>query len=457
MPARCAAAAQRAGEHNKLYEGKQSPVASHPPAAHPAPPGSLPLEGIRIVDLTMGWAGPFATRNLADLGAEVIKVESTAYPDWWRGTNYSDEFYRDCLYEKNAYFNLMNRNKLGITLDLTSTEGVRLLKELVAGTDAFIENYSAEVLPKLGLDYAALSQVNPRLVMLSMPAFGSNNAWSNTRAYGGTLEQASGLPTVTGREDWPPTMTSYAYGDPIGGYNAFTALLTGLASQRKSGRGAFIDLSQVEGMLSLVAPSIIEQSVRGKVGPRMGNRHPVFVPHGCFACRGSDDWIVIAVTGDAQWAALCKAMGRDDLAGDPALATAAGRREHEDELEAAITGWTGTRSADEAMATLQAHQVPSGVARSIPGLFQDPHLQQRGFWQRIERPFVGHYLSGSSYYREQGQPAPVRLHAPTLGQHNGPVLKDILGITQAQFDALSAAGIIGTTAVSRTPRSRGPT
>jgi crotonobetainyl-CoA:carnitine CoA-transferase CaiB-like acyl-CoA transferase len=445
------------GEHNSLYEEKQGAAAPQSADPQTSPSGRLPLEGIRIIDLTMGWAGPFATRNLADLGAEVVKVESTAYPDWWRGTNYSDEFYRDCLYEKNAYFNLMNRNKLGITLDLTSAEGVRLLKELVAGADAFIENYSAEVLPKLGLDYAALSQVNPRLVMLSMPAFGSNNAWSNTRAYGGTLEQASGLPTVTGREHWPPTMTSYAYGDPIGGYNAFTALLIGLAAQRKSGRGAFIDLSQVEGMLSLVAPFIIEQSAHGKVGPRIGNRHPVFVPHGCFACRGNDDWIVIAVTSDAQWVSLCRAMGRDNLADDRTLATAAGRRQQEDAIETAITGWTSIRSADEAMAALQAHQVPSGVARSIPDLFRDPHLQQRGFWQRIERPFVGHYLSGSSYYREQGQPAPVRLHAPTLGQHNAAVLKDILGVTPAQFDALSAAGVIGTTAVSRTPKSRGPT
>jgi crotonobetainyl-CoA:carnitine CoA-transferase CaiB-like acyl-CoA transferase len=449
------------GEHNSLYEAQprtSAPRAAEAdPASASAAPGRLPLEGIRIVDLTMGWAGPFATRNLADLGAEVIKVESTAYPDWWRGTNYSEEFYRDRLYEKNAYFNLMNRNKLDVTLDLTSAEGVRLLKELVAGADALIENYSAEVLPKLGLDYPALSQVNPRIVMLSMPAFGSNNAWSNTRAYGGTLEQASGLPTVTGEEHWPPTMTSYAYGDPIGGYNACTALLVGLAAQRKSGRGTFIDLSQVEGMLSLVAPFIIEQSVHGKVGPRRGNRHPVFTPHGCFHCKGNDDWIVISIATDAQWVSLCRAMGRDDLADDRTLATAAGRRQREGEIESAITGWTSTRSADEAMATLQQSRVPAGVARSIPDLFQDLHLQQRGFWQRIERPFVGNYLSGSSYCRERGQPAPVRLHAPTLGQHNALVLKDILGLTQEQFDALAAAGIIGTEAVFRAPKIRGAT
>ncbi|MGN5477095.1 CoA transferase [Cupriavidus basilensis] len=142
----------------------------------------------------MGWAGPLASRTLADFGAEIIKVESTGYPDWWRGANFTEEFYRDRLYEKNSNFNLMNRNKLGITLDLTRPEGKQLLLDLVARADAVIENYSAEVLPKLGLDYEALRAVNERLVMVSMPAFGLGNAWSNTRAYGGTLEQASGLP-----------------------------------------------------------------------------------------------------------------------------------------------------------------------------------------------------------------------------------------------------------------------
>lgn len=160
-----------------------------------------------------------AARTLADFGAEVIKVESTRYPDWWRGTHYTDEFYQEKLYEKNSNFALMNRNKLGITLDLTRAQGRAVLLDLVAKADIVIENYSTEVLPKLGLDYAVLSQVNPRLVMVSMPAFGSGNEWSTIRAYGGTLEQASGLPHHTGFAQDPPALTSYAYGDPVGGFN----------------------------------------------------------------------------------------------------------------------------------------------------------------------------------------------------------------------------------------------
>jgi crotonobetainyl-CoA:carnitine CoA-transferase CaiB-like acyl-CoA transferase len=434
-----------AGEHDHLYQ--PGPAAKEVTAINPATTPALPLEGVRIIDLTMGWAGPFATRHLADLGAEVIKVESARYPDWWRGTNYTKEFYSEKRYEKSAYFNLMNRNKLGVTLDLSHREGVRILKELVATANAVIENYSAEVLPKLGLDYPVLSQVNPNIVMLSMPAFGSNNAWSNTRAYGGTLEQASGLPTVTGEEGWPPTMASYAYGDPIGGYNAASALLAGLIYQQRTGKGRFIDLSQVEGMLSLAAPAIIEQSVTHRLGPRSGNRNALYSPHGCFRCKGKDDWIVIAVANDTQWKSLCEVMGRVDLAEDRDLDTQGGRRRREQEIEAAISAWTAQRSSDEAMALLQNARIPAGVARSVRALLDDPHLRMRGFWRKIDRAFVGNYLSGSSFYRDEGRAAPIRNAAPTLGEHNITVLAEKLALGEDEMRALSAAGIIGTEAV----------
>jgi len=433
-----------AGRHDARLAGRSG----RPGAAAEA---SLPLEGVRVIDLTMGWAGPFATRHLGDMGAEIIKVESITYPDWWRGTSYTDAYYSERLYEKATYFNMMNRNKLGITLDLTSAEGVALLKELVAGADAVIENYSAEVLPKLGLDYPALAEVNPDIVMVSMPAFGSNNAWSNTRAYGGTLEQASGLPMVSGMDHWPPTMTSYAYGDPIGGYNAAAALLIGLTARKKSGKGRFIDVSQVEGMLSLVAPSIIEQSVTGRVGPRIGNRHPHYAPHGCFRCGGADDWIVIAIATDAQWKSLCKAIGRPELLNDAGLDHADGRRQRQDQIEEAIGAWTMRHGADEAMALLQAVGVPAGVARPIPGLLRDPHLVQRGFWRVVPRPFVGQYLAGGTFYREHDKWAPVRHAAPTLGQHNEQVLAGILGIDAQRLAGLAERGVTGTVAVPKGP------
>jgi crotonobetainyl-CoA:carnitine CoA-transferase CaiB-like acyl-CoA transferase len=437
-----------AGEHNADYAPK--PLADAAAGSETEPSfGTLPLTGIRLIDLTMGWAGPFAARHLADMGAEVIKVESISYPDWWRGMNFTDAFYAEREYEKSGYFNMMNRNKLGVTLDLTTTEGISIFKEMVATADALIENYSAEVLPKLGLPYSVLAEINPRLVMVSMPAFGSNNAWSNTRAYGGTLEQASGLPMVSGREDWPPTMSSYAYGDPMGGFNATASLLAGLAYRQKTGKGRLIDLSQIEGMLSLVAPWIIEQSVQGKVGPRLGNRHPRYSPHGCFRCEGDDNWIVIAIASDAQWKSLCHVMGRRDLAQNREFDAVQGRRKREDEIEAAIEQWTSQRSADQAMTLLQAGGVPAGVTRTPGKLPEEPHLMQRGFWRVAERPFPGVHLQASTFFRENGKSAPIRNPAPTLGQHNRRVFHELFGIPEERLAELEASGIIGTQAVRK--------
>lgn len=434
-------AAPAKGAHDALY--RRTGLA-HRPRTLPgrATPGHLPLQGMRVVDLTMGWAGPLASRTLADFGAEIIKVESTGYPDWWRGANFTDEFYRDRLYEKNANFNLMNRNKRGITLDLTRPEGKALLLDLVAHADAVIENYSAEVLPKLGLDYAALRARNERLVMVSMPAFGLGNAWSNTRAYGGTLEQASGLPLYTGHPDGPPAMTSYAYGDPVGGLNAGAAILLALFAQQATGKGRHVNLSQVEAMLPMAAPFIVQQSIHGSVPPRQGNRHPVNVPHGCFRCAGDDAWVVLTVT-DAQWPALCSAIGRTDLAADSRLAQAAGREAEAGRIEAAISAWTIGRDADQAMRCLQEAGVAAGVVRPMWQVLQDPHLQARGFWQQLDRAHSGTYTASAAWFREGAEPMPIRNAAPTLGEHTDEVLTRVLGLTPEQIEDLERQGITG--------------
>lgn len=425
--------------------------------SQPAPTDKLPLEGIRIVDLTMGWAGPFASRMLADLGAEVIKVESVAYPDWWRGVNFTEEFYRDNLYEKSTHFNLMNRNKQGITLDLAQDEGKRLLRELVRGAHAVIENYSAEVLPKLGLDYAALREVNPEVVMLSMPAFGLGNAWSNTRAYGGTLEQASGLPVYTGHADGPPAMTSYAYGDPIGGFNASAAILLGLLVQQTTGRGRHINMSQVEGMLPLTAPFLIEQSLAGRVPERQGNQHPLHAPHGCYPCNGSDAWIVLSVQTDDQWRALCQLMGRADWAADARLIHASGRRAQQAMLDAGIAQWTRCRSDDDAMQALQQAGVPAGAVRTLTQLLQDPHLRKRGFWRDVERAHVGTFISSSTIFRRDGESMPMPRAAPTLGEHTDEVLRRLLHLTDAQLRALDEQGVTGRQAQPKAVKQKNTT
>ncbi|HVZ10114.1 CaiB/BaiF CoA-transferase family protein [Rhodopila sp.] len=406
----------------------------------PAPPDRRPLEGVRIVDLTMGWAGPTAARHLGDLGAEVLKVEACQYPDWWRGTDLRAEFIAAQKYEKILWFQLMNRNKLDVTLDLTHPDGAALLKRLVAEADIVIENYSSEVLPKLGLDYSVLSRVNPNLIMLSMPAFGSNNAWSACRGYGSTLEQASGLPTVTGFPEDPPTMNQTAYGDPVGGFNAAAALMAALLHRQATGQGQNIDLSQVECMIPFVAPELIAQSALGETPPRLGNRHPVHVPHGCFPCAGDDRWVTIAVTGDAAWRACCALLHRPDLAD----LTASDRRASQAELEAVLAGWTATLDAEEAMTRLQRAGIAAGVVRRPMELDQDAHLTARGFWHRHDRPFTGPHWHSSAPFREGRDAYKVRRVAPTLGQDNEAILGGRLGLSTAEIQRLADSGVIGT-------------
>jgi crotonobetainyl-CoA:carnitine CoA-transferase CaiB-like acyl-CoA transferase len=424
-------------------------VPAYDRATGQAEAGTLPLRGMRIIDLTMGWAGPTAARHLGELGAEIIKIEACQYPDWWRGTDLRAAFIAEQKYEKIPWFQLMNRNKLDVTLDLTQQDGVALLKRLVAGADAVIENYSSEVLTKLGLDYAVLKDVKPGLIMLSMPAFGSNNAWSACRGYGSTLEQASGLPTITGFPDDPPTMNQTAYGDPIGGFNAAASLMVALLHKQATGQGQNIDLSQVECMLPLVAPALIEHSATGRTPPRMGNRHSLYVPQGCFRCAGDDAWLAVSVTSDAMWGSLCRLLGRSDLAG----LTAMERRSHEDELDSLIGAWTAARSPDAAMAAMQAHGIAAGAVRTPLALVDDPHLIARHFWHRLDRPFIGMHWQSSAAFREGPDAYTVRRVAPTLGQDNDAILGGRLGLTPAEMDRLAAAEVIGTVPKPRRAQS----
>jgi crotonobetainyl-CoA:carnitine CoA-transferase CaiB-like acyl-CoA transferase len=434
-PANFGGTVPKIGEHDGTIAPRQ--------VAAPAATKARPLEGLRIVDLSMGWAGPICTRNLADLGADVIKIEACGYPDWWRGVDNRAETVTQRLYEKSSRFNIMNRGKRAITLDLTVSDGVALAKALVKSADAVIENYSAEVLRKFGLDYAELAKVNPSLVMVSMAAFGATGPWRETRAYGSTLEQGSGLPSVGGRAQDPPMMNHLAYGDAVGGLNACSAMLVALLHRRETGEGQFIDLSQVQCMLPFTAAWAIEQSANGRVAPRAGNRHPSFVPHGVFPSAGTDKWVSIAVTDDIMWPALGRLIGLDD----PALATAAGRRVKEDRIETAIAAWTSARAPDEAMAILQQAGVAAGAVRHPMELLDDPHLKARGFWQWIERAYVGRHPQPSPPYRDEDSPIAVRTPAATLGQYNEEVLGGLLGLSKAELERLARDSVIGSEAL----------
>jgi crotonobetainyl-CoA:carnitine CoA-transferase CaiB-like acyl-CoA transferase len=250
-------------------------------------------------------------------------------------------------------------------------------------------------------------------------------------------------------------MLHAALGDPFGGVSAAAALLLGFMHQKNTGQGQHIDLSATEALLPLVAPSVIEQSITGTSGPRIGNRHPRFVPNGCFPCLGEDQWVTIAVRSDAEWQALCRVIHRPDLAEDPVLATADGRRAEEDRIEVAIRHWTSTVRPDLAMVTLQDAGVPAGTARLPLDLAGDPHLLKVGHWQAVTKPLMGPHLLPSVAYREGDAklPYPITRLAPTLGQHNAEVLRDVLGLSEADIEELRAAEIIGTAAVSKKPKA----
>jgi crotonobetainyl-CoA:carnitine CoA-transferase CaiB-like acyl-CoA transferase len=419
-------------------------AAPRAPIPTPAATIRLPLEGIRVVDFSMGWAGPICTRTLADLGADVIKIEAIQYPDWWRGVDRRPAYVLEQMYEKSVRYCIMNRNKRGITLDLTRPKGLALAKRLLADADVVVDNYSVEVLPKLGLGYEVLSKINPKLVMMSMSAFGAGSVHRDCRAYGSTLEQGSGLPSVVGDAGGPPVMSHTAFGDAVGGLNGCAAVLTALIHAKLTGQGQFIDLAQIECMMPFAASWIVAHSVDGKPPTKYGNRHPDLVPHGCFRCAGEDNWIVVAASDDAMWPKLARLLDRADWVADGALATAAGRRAIESQIEAAINAWSSVRDPDDAMAALQVAGVAAGVARLPIELLNDPQLHARGFIQQVDRAFIGQHPQPSMPFRESAEPLAIRSVPPTLGEHNREILGGMLGLSDTELAELTQEGIIGT-------------
>lgn len=267
------------------------------------------LDGLRVVDLSMGWAGPLTAMLLADFGAEVIKIESIRRLDWWRsGSLFQAAGER--AHEKSPLFNGVNRNKYGITLDLYDSRAITLLKTLIAVSDVLVENFTPRVMENFGLTYPTVQAINPSLVMISMPGFGSTGPWRDYVGFGNTIESLSGISGLTGFPDGPPVLQSNAYGDPVSGIGGGIAVLMALVHRMRTGRGQHIELSHQETVVHHVSESLLDYAMNGRIQGRQGNRHPWMAPHGVYACRGDDDWIAIAVTSDRSWEALCETMGR---------------------------------------------------------------------------------------------------------------------------------------------------
>ena len=385
----------------------------------------------------MGWAGPLAARHLADMGAEVIKVESCVRFDWWRSWEATQEWIDDDGAEKSLAYLYVNRNKLDITLDLESEIGRQLLLKLIAISDGVIENFPGGTLKKLNLDYEEIRKANKDIVMLSMPAFGSDGPWATFRAYGSTIEQSSGLPHLNGRPEDPPTMQQVALGDSIAGLNGAAAILTALTHKHQTGEGQFIDLNQAECLFPFAIHGILEKSVNNADFQRYGNEHPDYAPHGVYPCVGDDNWILIQVFDEADWGRLKRITGLDfnDLKD---------RLARRSELDAQLSAWTLNQDKMTLMNLLQQGGICASVLNNSSELLEDPQLLDRGYIQRLERAYVGSIPHPSAPYRSGRNPIPIRTPAPTLGQHNQEVLGDLLGLSDQKLTDLELAGIIGT-------------
>ncbi|MFI5320649.1 MAG: CoA transferase [Myxococcota bacterium] len=408
-------------------------------------PGVRPalLRGLRVLDLTMGWAGPLAARHLADLGAEVVKIESRQRIDWWRGPEISEKFLRERFYEKSLSHNMVNRNKLGITLDLTHPRGVEIFKALAAEADGVIENYSAGVMDKLGLGERELLAVNPRLAILTMPPFGRGGPQHDFRAYGSTVEQASGLPHLNGNDGEPPTMQHIALGDPVAGVHGAAALTLALLAARRSGAGQLVDLSQAEALMGLGLHGIAHQTLLGEAPPRLGNRHAAHAPQGNYPCAGEDQWLTLSVESDAQWRELRALAGAAELQ-TPALEQAEERRRQHARVDAALAAWTRSRERDELVAALTQRGIPAAGVLDVNEVLTHPQLEARAFWQWIEREAVGVQPSPSAPHRTSAAPHAIELPAPLLGQHTREVLGTLLRLSGEELDALEGERVIGT-------------
>jgi crotonobetainyl-CoA:carnitine CoA-transferase CaiB-like acyl-CoA transferase len=401
---------------------------------------NCPLKDIRIIDLSMGWAGPLAARNLADLGADVIKVESCENFDWWRSWEATQEWIDDDGAEKSPAFNSVHRNNKNITLDLSHPEGRELLLKLVGTANVVMENFSGSVLPKLDLGYEIFKEVKEDIILLSMPAFGSTGPWKMFRAYGSTVEQSSGLPHINGLSSDPPMMHHVAYGDAVGGLNGVSALLIALRHQAKTGKGQFIDLSQAESLFPLAAHGILEFTANGKAPVRKGNRSDFFAPHGVYPCEGEDKWIVIQILNEDQW------LRFKEIIGEPMnrFGNLKDRLSKLDDLDKSIAEWTYSKEAQKLMYILQEAEIPAAATHTMSSLLNDPHLNSGNFWQWLDRAVVGNQPNPSAPFKVNGERLPIKTPAPTLGQHNQEILTKILGLNQDEINRLEKIGIIGT-------------
>ncbi|MBE14575.1 MAG: CoA transferase [SAR202 cluster bacterium] len=405
-----------------------------------------PLEGVRIIEMGQLIAIPFAMKMLADMGAQVIRLESVARLESYR----SDSVYQNDIsgefWNKGANFYEQNRNKLGVTLDLSKPEGLQVLRNLVSIADVFSENFTPRVIKNFGLEYGDLRKIKPDIIMVSSTGYGFYGPWSNFGATGPATEGAAGLAYQTGYLGGGPVMAEIPYTDYTSGEHTVFAVMAALMHRLRTGQGQFVDISQTQATSSTIPEVLMDFSANGRSGQRFGNQDTVMSPHGCYPCRGDDRWITIAVATDEEWQAVCRVLGQNGWAADPRFNDSFSRWKNRDELDALIGTVTSTWDAHELMHALQKDGVAAGAVLDSKDLLFDPHLGQRNFYEVVTHhestgipplPYAGRPWKLSKTPAVNSQPAPL------MGEHNNLVLSGLLGKTAEEMAELEEAGIIG--------------
>jgi len=386
------------------------------------------LKNLRILDFTWVLAGPYATRILADFGAEVIKVQPPMPPA-------EDKFSR-------GYYNTWNRNKRGITLNLSKPEGIALAKKLVKISDAVVENFTPRVMANWGLDYDNLKEIKPDIIMLSMSTMGNTGPWRDYVGFGATIQAFSGMTYLTSFPGKPPLGLGTSYADHVAGLVACLALLGALEYRQKTGEGQYIDVSQVEAMASLLGGAIMDYQIEGREVEPVGNSSTEAAPHGVYRCQGDDRWCAIAVFTDEEWRGFKRALGNPPWAEDKKLATFAGRLKNKVRLDRLVGKWTEEHTAEEVMALIQKQGVAAGVVQDASDLAKDPQLKERGFFVELAHPELGKTISDGVPVRLSDTPARYSRAAPGRGGDNDYVYKELLGMGEGELAKLRQDGVI---------------
>lgn len=399
----------------------------------------MPLQGVRILDLTMVLGGPTTTQIMGDMGAEVIKIESPTRYDPWRGVHRRSDA-SDTSYNRAINFNQLNRNKLGLALNLNTPEGVGIFKRLVAVSDVVIENYSPRVMRNFGLAYSVVSRVNPQIIFISIPGLGSTGPYRDWVVLGPGIDAMSGLQSLTGYPDVP--LKAGAYTDQTTGFNAVIALLACLYFRRRTGQGQQIEVSMREAVTPLLGEFILQWGLNRAVPARAGSRSPRMV-QGCYPCKGEDRWVVIALRCDEDWERFKQALGNPPWCADPRFSSGLARLKNQDALDDYLKQWTQERTQAEVVLVMQGAGVPAGRVADGRQLLEDPQLRELNLHREGVHPESGKVLYTWNGFELSATPGSIRRPAPLFGQHNDYVLRDLLAFSDGQIAALAEKGVTG--------------